>query len=118
MEPPTPLLNYLFFLLRTDEFGLMAAIGYTHRDLAWRMVKETAVTSIIGWTIGTLGYAGIGLWLLNSYYEPRGMVFDWLNVRALAFTSPAPVIVAMFVLIPLMIRLRSLDPVAILTRRA
>lgn len=110
------LLNYLYFILRLDEFGLLAAIGYTYSQLRKRVLKEIFGISLIGWIIGNIGYFIISNWLRYNFYLPRGMTFD-INLQSVLFTAPIPLALSLIAMLPLFRRLKKLDPVEILVRR-
>src|SRR5205814_4564233 len=60
------LLNNLFFRQRMNEFGLLAAVGYSRWGLILRVVWESLGVTLASWLIGV----GLG-----------GAVLSWLNIR-------------------------------------
>ena len=52
------LLNVIFFMQRANEFGLLAALGYTKRFLVRPTFLEAAFTVATGWVLGILFLSG------------------------------------------------------------
>ncbi|MCH7736859.1 MAG: hypothetical protein IH872_05595, partial [Chloroflexi bacterium] len=67
------LLNVIFFMQRANEFGLLAALGYTKRFLMRRVFTEAAVTVAMGWVLGILLSIGIYSALNTFIFIPRGL---------------------------------------------
>lgn len=112
------LLNVIFFMQRGNEFGLLAAIGYTKRNLMRRVFLETTVTVIAGWVFGILLSIGIYSTLNAVIFVPRGLEpLSVLTVRVLVFTLPVPAMVILFGVATVMWQLYRMDPVAIIERR-
>ena len=112
------LLNVIFFMQRGNEFGLLAAIGYTKGILMRRVFLETTVTVIVGWVFGILLSVGIYSTLNAVIFVPRGLeALSVLTVRVLVFTLPVPATVILFGVAVVMWQLHRMDPVAIIERR-
>lgn len=111
------LLNNLYYLQRMDEYGILAAIGYTHGLLARRALVEVAVITLASWAAGlglTLVLTGsLGRWL----FAPQGITLPHLDAHDIAFTLPIPLLIAGFTLATVLRRLSRLDPVAVVERR-
>lgn len=111
------LLNNLFYMQRMEEYGILAAIGYTHGLLARRALVEVAAVTLTSWGIGlglTLGLTrGLGSWL----FEPQGIRLPPLTWHDVLFTLPIPMLIAAFTLATVLRRLRRLDPVTVVERR-
>ncbi len=112
------LLNIIFFMQRGNEFGLLAAIGYTKGFLMRRTFLESAVTVVVGWTLGIL-LAQVVYSVVNAvFFVPSGLSpLTVLTPRVLLFTVPVPVTVTLFSLAVVTYLLVKLDPVAIIERR-
>lgn len=112
------LLNNLFFRQRMNEFGLLAAIGYSRWRLIMRVVGESLGVTLAAWLLGvTLGVAVLS-WFNNTFIVPHGLlmnVFDW-NVLAV-HTLPIPVMVFIFGMGTVGWQLLRLDPISIIERR-
>lgn len=111
------LLNNLYYLQRMEEYGILAAIGYTHGLLARRALAEIAAVTLASWAIGlglTLALThALGHWL----FAPQGISLPQLDARDVLFTLPIPLLIAAFTLATVLRRLRRLDPVAVVERR-
>ncbi|HEY9289044.1 MAG TPA: ABC transporter permease [Candidatus Dormibacteraeota bacterium] len=112
------LLNNLFFRQRMNEFGLLAAVGYSRWGLIRRVALESFGVTLMAWLLGV----GIGVavlsWFNASFIVPHGLlmnVFDW-NVLAL-HTLPIPLMVFLFGMGTVGWQLLRLDPIAIIERR-
>ncbi|MCI0804212.1 MAG: ABC transporter permease, partial [Chloroflexi bacterium] len=112
------LLNVIFFMQRGNEFGLLAAIGYTKGILMRRVFLETTVTVSAGWVSGILLSIGIYSVLNAVIFVPQGLEpLTVLTVRVLVFTLPVPITVILFGIAVVMWQLYRMDPVAIIERR-
>ncbi|MCI0808935.1 MAG: ABC transporter permease, partial [Chloroflexi bacterium] len=112
------LLNVIFFMQRGNEFGLLAAIGYTKGTLMRRVFFETTVTVTAGWIFGILLSFGIYSVLNAVIFVPQGWEpLTVLTVRVLAFTLPVPITVILFGVAVVMWQLHRMDPIAIIERR-
>jgi len=112
------LLNVIFFMQRGNEFGLLAAIGYTKVTLMRRVFLESTVTVIAGWVFGILLAIGIYSVLNAVIFVPQGLEpLTVLTVRVLVFTLPVPAMVILLGVAAVMWQLYRMDPVAIIERR-
>ena len=112
------LLNVIVFMQRANEFGLLAAIGYTKSILMRRVFLEAAATVAVGWMLGILLSIGIYAGLNSLIFVPRGLdALSVLTVRVVLFTVPVPITVTLFSLAIVMWQLHRMDPVAIIERR-
>lgn len=107
----------IYFEQRLGEFGLLSAFGFRRERLARRVMVETGILVAAGWVIG------IGItWLIFRlfdvlYMQPRGLILSSINVDALQYTLPMPLLVAAASLITVLTRLYKLDPIEIMERR-
>ena len=112
------LLNNLFFRQRMNEFGLLAALGYSRWSLILRVAWESLGVTVAAWAVGVgLGIAVLS-WFNASFIVPHGLlmnVFDW-NVLAL-HTLPIPLMVFLFGMGTVGWQLLRLDPISIIERR-
>jgi ABC-type antimicrobial peptide transport system permease subunit len=112
------LLNNLFFRQRMNEFGLLAAVGYSRWGLIMRVAWESLGVTVAAWIIGVgLGVAVLG-WFNTIFMLPHGLlmnIFDW-NVLAL-HTLPIPLMVFLFGMGTVAWQLLRLDPISIIERR-
>ena len=112
------LLNNLFFRQRMNEFGLLAAVGYSRWGLVLRVAWESLGVTLAAWLVGVgLGVAVLS-WFNATFMVPHGLlmnVFDW-NVLAL-HTLPIPLMVFLFGMGTVAWQLLRLDPISIIERR-
>jgi FtsX-like permease family protein len=112
------LLNNLFFRQRMNEFGLLAAVGYSRWSLIMRVAWESLGVTIASWVLGVgLGVAVLS-WFNLTFIVPHGLlmnVFDW-NVLAV-HTLPIPLMVFLFGMGTVAWQLLRLDPITIIERR-
>ena len=112
------LLNVIVLMQRANEFGLLAAIGYTKSILMRRVFLESAVTVAVGWMLGMLLSVGIYTALNALIFVPRGLeALSVLTVRVVLFTVPVPISVTLFSVAIVIWQLHRMDPVAIIERR-
>ena len=111
------LLNNLYYRQRMEEYGILAALGYSHGLLARRVLAEVAIVTVLSWAIGlafTLALtASLDAWL----FQPHGITLPSLDARDALFTVPIPSLIAGFTLATVLRRLGRLDPVAVVERR-
>jgi hypothetical protein len=110
-------LNYIFFLGRRIEFGVLHALGLGRRRLIWRGVCEALVTAGAAWLAAVLVFAGIVGGIQAWVYTPAGIQLNFFNPTPWLFTLPVPAAVTVAVAAALAWMLSRLDPVAIIERR-
>jgi hypothetical protein len=112
------LLNNLFFRQRMNEFGLLAAVGYSRWGLIRRVASESFGVTLTAWALG-VGLAIVVLsWFNNVFIVPHGLlmnIFDW-NVLLLD-TLPIPLMVFFFGMTTGGWQLLRMDPITIIERR-
>lgn len=113
----TGLLNNLYYAQRMEEYGVLAAIGFTHGLLARRAMVEVAVLTLISWASGLALTRLLASALQHWLFGPQGVSLPPLALRDVLFTLPVPLLIAAFTLATVLGRLRRLDPVAIVERR-
>jgi len=112
------LLNNLFFRQRMNEFGLLAAVGYSRWGLIRRVALESFGVTLAAWLLGVGVAVGVLSWFNTIFMVPHGLlmnVFDW-NVLAL-HTLPIPLMVFLFGMGTVGWQLLRLDPISIIERR-
>lgn len=111
------MLSNIFFMQRLPEFALLAAIGYPRLSLLWRVVRETALLVLVGWTVGVMLSMAV-LWALYWWvFEPRGMLLQPMDWYAYQYTIPVPIAVLLFAALSLGPRLLAMDPVLVIERK-
>jgi|GEM_PF-2344972 len=112
------LLNNLFFRQRMNEFGLLAAVGYSRWALIMRVAWESLGVTLAAWGLGVgLGIAVL-TWFNHIFIIPHGLlmnVFDW-NLL-ITHTLPIPLMVFVFGMGTVAWQLLRLDPISIIERR-
>ncbi len=112
------LLNIIFFMQRANEFGLLAALGYTKRFLTGRTLLEATVTVAAGWALGILLSQAIYSLVNTLLFTPKGLAaLTIFTPRILLFTVPVPITVTVFSVAIVIWQLWRLDPVTIIERR-
>lgn len=112
------LLQIIFFMQRSSEFGLLAAIGYSKRFIILRTIGEALGTVVIGWTFGIV-FSEVVYRIVNHYlFYPKGMEgLTILEPLAFIFTVPIPVVVAIFSAGTVLWKLGKMDPVTVIEKR-
>lgn len=111
------LLNFIYFMDRMNEFGLLLAIGYPRGFVVRRALLESLILTLLAWVFGIL-FSQVIYSLLNVLiFEPRGVSLTVLNWHALQFTLPIPIMVGFFAAGTVLWQLRSLDPMQMIERR-
>jgi len=107
----------IYFEQRLAEFGLLSAFGFRRERLAKRLMIESGALVLIGW-LGGLFLSAMIFRLLDYYYmSPNGLVLADINMSAILYTLPTPIIVGVASLGTVLIRLYTLDPIEIMERR-
>jgi ABC-type lipoprotein release transport system permease subunit len=112
------LLNNLFFRQRMNEFGLLAAVGYSRWGLIRRVALESFGVTLAAWGLGVGFAVAVLSWFNTVFMVPHGLlmnVFDW-NVLAV-HTLPIPLMVFLFGMGTVGWQLLRLDPISIIERR-
>jgi ABC-type antimicrobial peptide transport system permease subunit len=112
------LLNNLFFRQRMNEFGLLAAVGYSRWSLILRVAWESLGVTLAAWALGVGMGVAVLSWFDQSFMIPHGLlmnVFDW-NVL-IVHTLPIPLMVFVFGMGTVGWQLLRLDPISIIERR-
>ncbi len=112
------LLNNLFFRQRMNEFGLLAAVGYSRWGLIMRVGWESLGVTLAAWALGVgLGVAVL-TWFNNIFIIPHGLLMTVFNWNLLiTHTLPIPLMVFVFGMGTVAWQLLRLDPISIIERR-
>ena len=112
------MLSSIYFTQRLPEFATLAAIGYQRSGLLARVVAEITLLCSLGWILGSIltfaVLSGIKAWIMY----PRGLLLNPLDWAAYRYTLPLPIAIIGFSVVAIWNRLRTLDPVSIIERRA
>jgi len=111
-------ISYLNFRQRRGEFAIRHALGHSRVGLICQALLETLGLAGAAWVGGEIVGTVILAWLAVTFYEPQGMVMNWLNPITLLFTLPIPVLVTLAGVFPVAWSLSRMDPISIIERRA
>jgi ABC-type antimicrobial peptide transport system permease subunit len=112
------LLNNLFFKQRMNEFGLLAAIGYSRFALIRRVAVESFGVSLASWLLGVALGVVVLAWFNQAFMVPHGLLLNVLNWNVLLLhTLPIPLMVFAFGLSTVAWQLLRMDPITIIERR-
>lgn len=110
-------LMYVIYVQRSDEFGILYAVGFKRGFIRNMIIKEIMSLNIISWIIG-FGFSLIMVYLLNLLvYNPKGDILSMLSGRVIINTLIIPVMTGVFSILPIVMKLRKWDPVAVIERR-
>ncbi len=111
------LLNLIAFQARADEFALLLAVGHTRGRLVGKLTKETAAMAAaslaLGLALGFMWILAYDAWVL----APKAILIDYFDAYPILLSSALPVVSALVSAAALALRLRRMDPVAVVQRR-
>jgi ABC-type antimicrobial peptide transport system permease subunit len=110
-------LNYIFVTQRRTEFGVLNTLGFSRRQLVWRVTRENLFITGLAWIGGLLGCLLILLVLHYRVYVPGGFRLDFLDPTPWLYTLPIPVAVLCVSIFAVSWILSRLDPIAVIERR-
>ncbi len=111
------MLSNIYFTQRIAEFAVLAAIGYRRTRLVLRVVRETALLTLLGWVVGAAVTFAVLSYFKDAVFEPRGLIIDPRDLFAYRYTIPIPFSITLFAVATIALRLMRLDPVTIIERR-
>ncbi len=112
------LLQIIFFMQRANEYGLLAAIGYSRKFIIRKSMAEITFIIIFGWILGLVGTCLIFMAINNSLYTPKAYTpLNLLDPYILSYSLPIPIVISMFSIIPILWQLVKMDPISIIERR-
>lgn len=111
------LISVIMFQTRVDEFALYLAVGHRRGPLVAKLAKESCLTALLGWAVGL----GLGLLIVALYdhwlLDPKAIVIRRVDPEAILYTFAVPVLATAASAVALALRLRRMDPVAVIQRR-
>lgn len=110
-------LMYLIYLQRSEEFGILSAMGYRRSFIRRLIMKEVISLNLIGWAAGTLLSMGAIALLNNFIYLPKGTPMGLISIQSILYTLIIPLMVVCFSLLPILTKLHKQDPITIIERR-
>lgn len=110
-------LNQIFFSQRKAEFGVLNALGFDRRHLAWRAARETLLTTGAAWLCGAV-VCLLGLITLQlGFFAPLGLRLNLVNSAPWLLTLPIPIAAVLVATAATVRTLSRLDPVSLIERR-
>jgi ABC-type antimicrobial peptide transport system permease subunit len=112
------LLNIIFFMQRANEFGLLAALGFSRRFILFKTLKESFLQVVFGWSMG-ICIAQITYMLINQFiYYPKGIQpLSIFELRSFMFSLITPLMVLVFSSGTVFLQISRMNPIAIIERR-
>lgn len=110
-------LMYLIYTQRSQEFGILTAMGYRRSFIRNLIVKEIFSLNLISWICGILLSAGLIALLNRLIYTPKGTPLTIFSSSSVAYTLIIPLMVAVFSLLPILLKVRRQDAITVIERR-
>lgn len=76
---------------RIDEFAILCSIGYTKKSINRMVLKEVALLSLWGWSVGYILSLGMLYVFRKILFEPKGLVMPLFSVLALIISLFLPI---------------------------
>jgi len=102
---------------RSEEFGILHAMGYRKSFIKKLILKELISLSIVSWIGGYLLSWGLISLLNNLILYSQGQSLYFFTQMGLINTLIIPVMVVFASVIPLLRKLRKWDPISVIERR-
>lgn len=107
-------LNYISFLNRKYEFGVLSAIGYKKSSLYFKLWKENASVCLLGYVAGIIVSIIIAFILNITVFEPNGKIIPLWNASGALSAFCVPVFVSFLSLIAPVKELKRTDPLEVI----
>lgn len=105
--------NYAQHFSRKNEIGILGALGYTSRQITARTCREVIITNVIALLIGLLLAILLTSAIIPRMFDDVGGTGVVIYGKAAIMSVLAPLLNAVFVLIPVRRMIRSMDAVSI-----
>ena len=110
-------LIYIIYLNRSEEFGILYAMGYKMSFITGRIISELVFLASACWGIGFLLSMGM-INLLNALLlNDKGLTIPAVTYDGTINTLFIPVLIVFCAALPILRKLRKWDPIAIIERR-
>lgn len=107
-------LNYMNFLNRKYEFGVLSVIGYKRTKLYFKLWKENSLICLSGYVAGII-LATLVCYLSNlTIWEVEGKFVPLWSTSGVIYAFTVPLFVSIFGLLPPVKELRRTDPIGVL----
>lgn len=110
-------LTYLVYAQRSEEFGILSAMGYRRSFIRGLILREVLSLNLVSWLIGLLGAVGMFALLNRLIYTAKGTPLALASADSVGYTLAIPLMVAVFSLLPILIKLRRQDAITVIERR-
>jgi putative ABC transport system permease protein/lipoprotein-releasing system permease protein len=111
------LLMNIYVTQRMIEFGLLQALGFTKQALLRRVLSETGIVLLLGWSLGVLAAVGLLKLAKVILMDPNAFALNIVDPIAIRYTLPIPFAIAVVAGWTLTARFRQFDPVGVVERR-
>jgi ABC-type lipoprotein release transport system permease subunit len=111
------MLMNIYLTQRTEEFGLLQALGYSRRSILTRVVIETFLTVMGGWVLGLVVAFGLLNLVRVQLFDPSAFAVDTLDRQAYLYTIPIPIAIMITAFVTVWLKFRTFDPVGVVERR-
>lgn len=102
---------------RTQEFGLLQALGYRKRAILSRVLSEIVVVLAGSWLFGVV-LAFVLLTIVKAQlFDPRAYALDPYEASTYLYSTPVPVMIFLVAALDFVVRLKRFDPVGVVERR-
>ncbi|MBS1717404.1 MAG: ABC transporter permease [Armatimonadetes bacterium] len=102
---------------RIVEFGLLQALGYTKKQLIYRVIGETTAVMALGWIFGLMASYVLLNILKRILMDPNAFALDVFDRMAYAYTIPIPFAILLVAIATVKQRFKRFDPVSVVERR-
>jgi len=111
------MVNYVYFIQRRREFGILHTLGLSRRRLIFRAVLEAAALIALAWLISAVICLSGMLLAQAKLYAPSGLSLNVLNPTPWLFTLPIPLAAILVVAATVAWTFFRLDSVSVIERR-
>jgi hypothetical protein len=102
---------------RLVEFGLLQAIGYTRRQLLWRVFSESLIVITFGWALGVVLSMALLSLANRVLMAPHAFSIPSFDATAFRYTVPLPIAILVVAAFTVWWRFHRFDPVGVVERR-
>jgi ABC-type lipoprotein release transport system permease subunit len=102
---------------RTQEFGLLQALGYRKSMILGRVLSEIVIVLAGSWLLGVIVAYTLLMVVKVQLFDPRAYALDPTDARTYLYSTPVPVMIFIVAAVDFMVRLKRFDPVGVVERR-
>lgn len=117
MAISTGALLYIVYMGRTEEFGILHAIGYSKGFIKKLIFKEITTLSSVGWLLGYV--LSLCFMKLVDYLAlgPNGQSFAYFTELGIIYTLIIPVMISICAVVPILKKLKNMDLISVIEKR-